>query len=219
MFRRSIFLAFLLGVISLAGAQEKPRFAGPTADGFLLPNGWTISPAGEQVALTDLPLNIIPLADNKHALVACSGYNPHALSLVNLQTKQIVSEYSPGNSWFGLALAPEANKVWWSGANDNLLHTLELKDNTLRLIDQIDAAAGVIRGCIEPGMEVTASPAESTVRFQSGKREEDLAGVLKALIDANVAITQFREVQTDLEDAFMTVAKQAEETAVAGVGS
>ena len=112
MFRRSIFLAFLLGVgvISLAGGQEKPRFAGPTADGFLLPNGWTISPAGEQVALTDLPLNIIPLADNKHALVACSGYNPHALSLVDLQTKQVVSKYSPGNSWFGLAVSPEENK-------------------------------------------------------------------------------------------------------------
>jgi ABC-2 type transport system ATP-binding protein len=86
--------------------------------------------------------------------------------------------------------------------------------------DQVDAAAQVIRDCIEPGMEVTTSAAESTVRFQSGKREEDLAGVVKALVGANVAITQFREVQTDLEDAFMTVAKQAEEeTAVAGVGS
>jgi YVTN family beta-propeller protein len=159
MFRRGIALAFLLGVVvvSLAGVQEKPRFAGPTSDGFLLPNGWTISPAGEQVALADLPLNIIPLADNKHALVACSGYNPHALSLVDLQTKQVVSKYSPGNSWFGLAVSPEENKMWWSGANDNLLHTLELKDNTLRLIDQLDAAAA------KPGKAAT------------GKKKRDLA--------------------------------------------
>ena len=32
-------------------AQDKPRFAGPTDRGFLLPNGWTLSPAGEQITL------------------------------------------------------------------------------------------------------------------------------------------------------------------------
>ncbi|HEV8061697.1 MAG TPA: ABC transporter ATP-binding protein [Gemmataceae bacterium] len=85
--------------------------------------------------------------------------------------------------------------------------------------DQIERAIDIIRSGIEPGMEITSSAAESTVRFQSGKREEELAGVLTALVSANVAITQFREVQTDLEDAFMTVAKQAEDAVVAGVGS
>ena len=65
-------------------AQEKPRTAGPVEGGFLLPNGWTITPAGEQVSLPDLPLNILPLADGKHALVASSGYNDHDLSLIDL---------------------------------------------------------------------------------------------------------------------------------------
>ena len=37
------------------------------------------------------------------------------------------------------------------------------------------------------------------------KREEELASVLTALVSAAVAVTQFREVQTDLEDAFMIV--------------
>jgi ABC-2 type transport system ATP-binding protein len=80
----------------------------------------------------------------------------------------------------------------------------------LSCADQIDRAARIIRASIEPGMEVTSSAAESTVRFQTGKREQELAGVLAALVSASVAVTQFREVQTDLEDAFMTVAKQAE---------
>jgi ABC-2 type transport system ATP-binding protein len=77
--------------------------------------------------------------------------------------------------------------------------------------DQIDLAARVIGARIEPGMEVVASPAECTVRFQTGKREEELAGVLTELISVSVVVTQFRELQTDLEDAFMTVAKQAED--------
>jgi ABC-2 type transport system ATP-binding protein len=77
--------------------------------------------------------------------------------------------------------------------------------------EQIERAARVIRAAIEPGMEVTGSSAECTVRFQTGKREEELASVLTGLVSAAVAVTQFREVQTDLEDAFMTVAKQAED--------
>ena len=53
----------------------------------MLPNGWTVSPAGEQVVLKDLPLNIVPLADNRQALVATSGYNAHELTLVDLKRK------------------------------------------------------------------------------------------------------------------------------------
>jgi ABC-2 type transport system ATP-binding protein len=77
--------------------------------------------------------------------------------------------------------------------------------------EQINHATQVIRAGIEPGMEVVGSPAECTVRFQTGKREEELASVLTALVSAEVAVTQFREVQTDLEDAFMTVARHAED--------
>jgi ABC-2 type transport system ATP-binding protein len=88
----------------------------------------------------------------------------------------------------------------------------------LACADQLDLAAQVIRAGIEPGMEVASSPAERTVRFQTGKREDELAGVLTALASAPVAVTQFREVQTDLEDAFMTVAKQAEDDVVASLG-
>ena len=73
-------------------AQEKPRYAGPTEQGFLLPNGWTFTPAGEQVPLADLPLNIIPLADDRHVLVATSGYNAHELSLVDLEEKKVVDQ-------------------------------------------------------------------------------------------------------------------------------
>ena len=54
-------------------ADDRPRLPGPTDRGFLLPNGWTVTPAGRQVTLTDLPLNLVPLADGKHALAATSG--------------------------------------------------------------------------------------------------------------------------------------------------
>ena len=36
-------------------ADNNPVFPGPTKDGFLLPNGWTVTPVGKQVLITDLP--------------------------------------------------------------------------------------------------------------------------------------------------------------------
>ena len=70
MLRRTFLTTAALGLALLAvsaAAEDKPTRPGPTESGFLLPNGWTITPAGKQVPLSDLPLNIVPLADGKHA--------------------------------------------------------------------------------------------------------------------------------------------------------
>jgi ABC-2 type transport system ATP-binding protein len=73
--------------------------------------------------------------------------------------------------------------------------------------EQIPTCAQVLKGAIEPGAEIVESPAEVTVRFSTAKPEAELADVLQQLLRAGVRVTQFREVQTDLEDAFMSFAK------------
>jgi ABC-2 type transport system ATP-binding protein len=72
---------------------------------------------------------------------------------------------------------------------------------------QIEHVIKVVREHIEPGAEITASPAEAVVLFRTARSEEELAGVLRALVTAGLGVAQFREVQTDLEEAFMTVAR------------
>jgi YVTN family beta-propeller protein len=110
---------------------EKPRYAGPTEKGFLLPNGWTVTPAGAQVKLTDLPLNILPLSDNRHVLTATSGYNAHELSLIDLEQKKAVAVATVRQSWYGLAVDPNEERVWWSGGGGDRLHLFQLKDRIL----------------------------------------------------------------------------------------
>jgi YVTN family beta-propeller protein len=116
------------------GGQEKgkPAFPGPTDKGFLLPNGWTITPVGKHVPLADLPLNIVPLPDGKHALVATSGFNKHQLSLIDLTTQTVVDQQTVRQSWFGLAPSPKADAVWWSGGGYGRLHTFALHDGKLK---------------------------------------------------------------------------------------
>src|SRR5579863_3469427 len=97
----SLYLAAGLFSAQPSAIEQKPRTAGPTEQGFLLPNGWRLTPAGRHVVLTDLPLNIIPLADNKRALVATSGYNRHQLSLVDLEQQKVLASETASQSWFG----------------------------------------------------------------------------------------------------------------------
>jgi len=112
-------------------AQEAPHYAGSNAKGFLLPNGWTLKPAGQQVPLADLPLNIIALADNRRVLTATSGYNAHELLLIDLTDKKVVDRQAVRQSWFGLAVTPETDRIWWSGGGGNVLHAFRLADRHL----------------------------------------------------------------------------------------
>src|SRR5690348_8625286 len=87
------------------------------------------------------------------------------------------------------------------------LHQLRPMEILLTDPAQIDRVVEVIRRHLEPGAEVTASPAEAEVRFRTAKEEEELAALLADLVAARLGVAQFREVQTDLEEAFMTVAR------------
>lgn len=73
--------------------------------------------------------------------------------------------------------------------------------------DSIARVEEIVRRHIEAGAEVLSSPAEAVVRFRTAKSEDELAALLAALTSANLGVTQFREVQTDLEEAFMTFAR------------
>lgn len=111
-------LLFSVSALALAQARpDKPRYAGPTDTGYLLPNGWHLTPVGSHLVTSDLPLNIHPLADGKHVLIATNGFNQHTLTLVNIagtEPKLIQQEVSR-NSWYGrsgfrISAGPSVNK-------------------------------------------------------------------------------------------------------------
>jgi YVTN family beta-propeller protein len=126
-------LALVLASASalLATAQDKPRFAGPTEKGFLLPNGWTITPVGKQIITTDLPLNILPLNDNKQVLIATSGFNRHELLVIDIEAGTVVSKETVRQSWFGLTTDMKQETVWWSGGGANMMHRYALAGGKL----------------------------------------------------------------------------------------
>lgn len=151
------FVVVLTGILPIVAMAQEPakkiqngptsgaRYAGPTENGFLLPNGWTLTPAGDQVEITDLPLNILVLKSGKFALVGTAGYNAHKLSLIDLQSKKIVSDITASQSWFGLAANDDESHFWWSGGGLGELVEVDLIDTELKLVSQISEEAPQVK--------------------------------------------------------------------------
>ena len=81
------------------------------------------------------------------------------------------------------------------------VHALEVQ---LAAADDIGKAVPVIETSVGESDEITPSPAEAIVRFQTTLADEELGRMLARLVEAQVPVTQFREVAGDLEDAFLT---------------
>ncbi len=77
----------------------------------------------------------------------------------------------------------------------------------LSSVESLDLATTLVREHLEEDAEVTPSKTESVVRFRTAKDETVLGDLLAALVQNGIPVTQFRELQTDLEDAFLSVTR------------
>lgn len=76
--------------------------------------------------------------------------------------------------------------------------------------EQIATAVSLIRPAIEAEAEIVESAAESAIRFRTAASEDQLSELLASLVRGGVQVTQFRELQTDLEEAFMSFTRPPE---------
>lgn len=76
--------------------------------------------------------------------------------------------------------------------------------------EQIAAASEIVRQAIEADAELLASPEESAIRFRTARTEAQLGELLSELVRGGICVTQFRELQTDLEEAFLSFSRPTE---------
>ena len=58
--------------------------------------------------------------------------------------------------------------------------------------------------------DINLSSAEAVIRFTTTKKDAVLARLLRSLTEQDLGVAEFSEVQADLEDAFLSVTKEAE---------
>ena len=130
-------LALALSVLSCSSRQRpaaEPENAlpGQQADGaVLLPNQWSLRPAGRQVPLGDFPVNIALHPDGKYAAVLHCGYGQHEIIIVNLINLRIVSSVALEEAFYGIAFSPDGKRVLCSGAGQEAVTTFAFADGFL----------------------------------------------------------------------------------------
>lgn len=119
-FRTAGLLAFTLIILFNPAMSQVPGKVKGTAK-VLLPNGWSLSPAGRSLPLGDLPLNI-QLSHNKKLLaVTNNGQSIQSIQLIDTRTEKITDERIIGKSWYGLQFNQTDDRLYVSGGNDNII--------------------------------------------------------------------------------------------------
>lgn len=105
-----------------------------------LPNGWSLSPAGNSVPLSsDLPLNIALSSDGIHAAITNNGNGVQSIDLVNLKRKKVVFTKVIKNAWLGLAFGKKY--LYASAGNDDIIIRYLLNGERLESRDTIKLGA------------------------------------------------------------------------------
>ena len=150
-----LFLLALCAFAQAASAQtpdtirDHVQTPGPVQNRVLLPNGWSLSPAGTAVPLTsDLPLNMALSPDGIHAAVTNNGNGKQCIDLLNLKTQKVVYSVTIGKAWLGLAFTRKY--LYASGGNDNIVIRYELRNEALINKDTLTLGAVWPKGKISP---------------------------------------------------------------------
>ena len=95
------------------------KLPGPTLKGTLLPNGWTLTPEGAQVPVSDLPLNLALSKDGRYILATTNGNGDQTIKVIDTRLQRSLQNITVKKSWLGLAFAPDGKRFFVSGGDDN----------------------------------------------------------------------------------------------------
>src|SRR5580693_5198987 len=123
------FLIILLSARLAAQTTATLRHASPRT---LLPNGWSLTPAGQSIPLSsDLPLNMAFSPDGIHLAVTNNGNGRQTIDLINLKQRRLVASITIKKAWLGLTFAKQHRYLYASGGNDDIIIRYQLAGDSL----------------------------------------------------------------------------------------
>ena len=160
----------VLVTLLCAAGSLSAQVPGTQGDRYLLPNGWWLSPAGEQIRLGDFPMNAVLSDDEAYLAVTHGGQSKAQLMLVDVKQKKVVQSITLKDSWQGIAFA--GSRLFVSGGYQNCVYTFDLGNGTLtpgdtiKLIEgnpkYVGAAAGLD---VRENLLAVVFRADSTLRY------------------------------------------------------
>jgi YVTN family beta-propeller protein len=125
----------LAGCGTRSGAPAGQATVGPRPDGSaVLPTGYTVTPAGQQTRLGDLPLGAAASPDGRWLVVSNAGQATQSLQVIDAATQavtQTVAYPKPEAVFTGLAFSPDGRRLYASGGGNNKVRTFDFTNGTL----------------------------------------------------------------------------------------
>lgn len=113
-------------------ASSSGTWPGREPDGsVLLPNQWSLRPAGRQVELTILPINIAVQPAGRFAAILHTGYSQHEILVVDINAARVVSRTKVHEAFYGIEFSADGKHLFCSGAGDEVVHRFEFHDGNL----------------------------------------------------------------------------------------
>ena len=162
------------GLLALEPARAKIELPGMRADGsVLLPNQWSLRPAGRQVDLGDFPVNIAVHPDGKFAAVLHCGHGAHEIVMVDLKEAKVFSRTPVREAFYGLEFSHSGGRLYCSGSADEVVHVFDFKDGKLTENQPIQLRDAKFRG-IPSGMAVSSDAQHLYVANLWGQRVSEV---------------------------------------------
>jgi len=106
--------------------RSQSTLPGKQPDGsVLLPNQWSLQPAGTQIELRDFPINVSVHPNNRFAAVLHSAYSANQVSIVDLISGHAVSHAPIEQSFYGLEFSSDGKRLFCSGAGEEVIHSFD----------------------------------------------------------------------------------------------
>ncbi|AMV36657.1 Virginiamycin B lyase [Planctomyces sp. SH-PL62] len=142
--RRMIRLAACLGLVGSAAtvvgqvAPEKPTRAeevvwpGVKSTGsVLLPNGWSLKPAGGQTPLGDFPILLAEHPSQPVLAVLHAGYGEHEAVTLDAATRRVIGRAAVPQTYGGMAWSADGAKLFVGGGFDGVVYAFDHADGLL----------------------------------------------------------------------------------------
>ncbi|QDA58974.1 bifunctional YncE family protein/alkaline phosphatase family protein [Hymenobacter jejuensis] len=127
----------LFFVISGFAATAQRPTNNPKARQILLPNGWSLSPAGTSLPLGDLPLNMQLSRSGQLLAVTNNGQSRQSIQLIDPKSGTLLDEKTIRKSWYGLKFSADGKKLYASGGNDNVIVVYPVVNKKLGAADTL----------------------------------------------------------------------------------
>ncbi|MGZ5567508.1 MAG: YncE family protein, partial [Limisphaerales bacterium] len=105
--------------VNSAAVRQKQNLA-PNEN--LLFNGWGVTPAGQSVPVSDMPLKFVLSPDGTRLLASSGGFNNTGLTLLDTATRRVTQFFPLRTCWNGLAFSKNGHTIYVSGGSSGEIH-------------------------------------------------------------------------------------------------